>query len=319
MIGTWRGRAGSDLPVLAVPNNTAAPNATCALIETAELMAFMSSLPRQCEINRDRDPRVQSLTAEPAWTKQRSLQRLARGHNELHMGRPQDENGRRVDTPTGVYESLQDDATFDPRSPHRFRMDRARHAHQRRKDIWNGRSRDDHTNCDEPLNGCRRRRCRRSNGGLPMESGGDEHGGNHRVQYEPLYRRGILSSRQVIVHGRLSAVGLSERYGRPVTRCLHVNYGMVTTGCDLPARQPFSKRRPPPRAALHVDRPAMRLGDPLADREAEPGTCALARARAGRVGAPEAVEDVRQIAGGDADAGVCDGEYRPPVVRTELD
>src|SRR5258706_3695881 len=108
MIGTWRGRAGSDLPVLAVPNSTAAPNATCALIETAELMPFISSLPRQCEINRDRDPRVQSLTAEPAWTKQRSAQSLSRGYNEFRMGRPQDENGRRVDTPTGVHQGPQD-------------------------------------------------------------------------------------------------------------------------------------------------------------------------------------------------------------------
>src|SRR5258705_4037234 len=113
MIGTWRGRAGSDLPVLAVPNSTPAPNATCALIETAELIPFISSLPRQCEINRDRDPRVQPLTAKPAWTKQRGLQRLARGHNELHTRRPHDENGRRVDTPTRVHQGPQDDATFD--------------------------------------------------------------------------------------------------------------------------------------------------------------------------------------------------------------
>src|SRR6266550_548616 len=113
MIGTWRGRPGSDLPVLAVPNSTAAPSATCALIETAELMAFMSSLPRHCEINRDRDPRVQSMASKPAWTKQCSFQRLSRGHKELHMGRPQDENGRRVDAPTGVHQDPQDDATFD--------------------------------------------------------------------------------------------------------------------------------------------------------------------------------------------------------------
>src|SRR5213592_3956569 len=63
----------------------------------------------------------------------------------------------------------------------------------------------------------------------------------------------------------------------------------------------------------------MRLGDPFADGEAEPSTRALARARARRVGAPEAVEDMGQIAGGDADAGVCNREYGPPVVRAELD
>src|SRR5882762_9800673 len=117
---------------------------------------------------------------------------------------------------------------------------------------------------------------------------------------KPFERGGILSSRQVIVHDRLSAECASERYRRPVTRCLHVNYGMVTTGCDLPLRQPYRKRGAPPRAALHFDRAAMRLGDPLADREAEPGTCPLARAGAGGVGAPEAVEHVGQIAGGDA-------------------
>ena len=63
-----------------------------------------------------------------------------------------------------------------------------------------------------------------------MESGGHENGGNHRVYDEPLERGGILSSRQVIVHGRLSAECASEKYRRPVTRYLHVNYGMVTTG-----------------------------------------------------------------------------------------
>src|ERR1700716_4359730 len=63
----------------------------------------------------------------------------------------------------------------------------------------------------------------------------------------------------------------------------------------------------------------MRLGDPLADREAEARARALARAGARGVGAPEAVEDVRQIARRDADAGVRYREYGRPVVAGELD
>src|SRR5260370_12161276 len=88
---------------------------------------------------------------------------------------------------------------------------------------------------------------------------------------------------------------MSERYGRPVTRYLHLNYGMVTTGCDLDAREADREGRASPRPAQHVDGAAVRLGDPLADGEAEAGAGTLARARARRVGAPQALTAVRPI------------------------
>ena len=62
----------------------------------------------------------------------------------------------------------------------------------------------------------------------------------------------------------------------------------------------------------------MGFGDPLADGETEPGAGALARAGAGGVGAPEAVEDVRQVARRDADARIRDGEGHAPIRRPEL-
>src|SRR5256885_11227636 len=63
----------------------------------------------------------------------------------------------------------------------------------------------------------------------------------------------------------------------------------------------------------------MRFGDPLADGEAESGARALARARARGVGAPEAIEHVRQVTGRDADPGVGDREHGASVVAAELD
>src|SRR5258708_18999449 len=103
-----------------------------------------------------------------------------------------------------------------------------------------------------------------------------------------------------------------------MTRYLHLNYGMVTTGCDLDAREADREGRASPRTAQHVDGAAVRLGDPLADGEAEAGAGTLARARARRVGAPEAVEDVRQIPGRDPDPGVGDGEPGTPVAAGQL-
>src|SRR2546423_15237492 len=63
----------------------------------------------------------------------------------------------------------------------------------------------------------------------------------------------------------------------------------------------------------------MRFGDPLADGEAESGARALARARARGVGAPEAIEHVRQVTGRDADTGVRDREHGASVMAAELD
>ena len=63
----------------------------------------------------------------------------------------------------------------------------------------------------------------------------------------------------------------------------------------------------------------MRLGDPLADGQAQPGPGPLARAGTRQVGAPEAVEDVGQVARRDADAGVGDAEGHQAVLLSQLD
>src|SRR2546426_9260685 len=73
------------------------------------------------------------------------------------------------------------------------------------------------------------------------------------------------------------------------------------------------ERRPPPRAAHDVDLAAVRLRDPLADREPESCARPLAGAGAGRVGPPKAIEDVRQVAGRDPDAGVGNAEGHSPM------
>src|SRR5881396_504020 len=84
------------------------------------------------------------------------------------------------------------------------------------------------------------------------------------------------------------------------------------------AWQRDGERRPPPRAAHDIDAPAVRLGDPLADGEAQPGAGALTGARACRVGAPEAIEDVREIPRRDADPRVGDAEGDPAVRGAQL-
>src|SRR5882757_7563683 len=86
----------------------------------------------------------------------------------------------------------------------------------------------------------------------------------------------------------------------------------------MSARQTDRKRRAPPRPALHLDRAAVRLRDPLADGEAEAGAGALAGARARGIGAPKTIEDVRQIPGRDADAGVGHREHGASVIAPQL-
>src|SRR6266496_4762678 len=103
-----------------------------------------------------------------------------------------------------------------------------------------------------------------------------------------------------------------------MTWALHLNYGMVTTGCDLDAREAYREGRTSSRTALHVNRAAVGFGDPFTDGETETSAGALARARARRVGAPEAVEDVRQIPGRNPDPGVGDGEHGTPVAAGQL-
>src|SRR5205814_3428294 len=68
-------------------------------------------------------------------------------------------------------------------------------------------------------------------------------------------------------------------------------------------RQPDDEEGAARRSVRRRDRAAMALGDPLRDREAEPGAT---RRRAG--GTPEAIEHVRQVLGLDPGALVRDGQ-----------
>jgi len=71
-------------------------------------------------------------------------------------------------------------------------------------------------------------------------------------------------------------------------------------------REPDRKRRALALAALNIDRSAVRLDDPARDREPEAGPALLARAR--RIDAEEAIEQVRDRRGRDADSGVRDAQ-----------
>src|SRR5712671_3805901 len=172
----------------------------------------MTSLPSKVELNRDGDPCRYPFSEKPRRSKQRGAQRPARRRNELHICRAQDQNRRWLDTSLRVYESFNDDATFDSCSPHGIRTLRLGHPHQHGKDIR-------YRTADEWLDGpwhladahvCRRLVERCTNGGRPVQSRCDGHRRDHRVHDEPLERGESLSSRQVIVHGRLSAVSISE-------------------------------------------------------------------------------------------------------------
>src|SRR5260370_39630062 len=93
---------------------------------------------------------------------------------------------------------------------------------------------------------------------------------------------------------------------------------MVTTGCDLDAGEAYGEGRASSRTALHVNGAAVRFGDPFADGETETSAGTLARTRARRVGAPEAVEDMRQIPRRDHDPDVGHREHRASGVAAEL-
>src|SRR5439155_15168364 len=82
-------------------------------------------------------------------------------------------------------------------------------------------------------------------------------------------------------------------------------------------RQRDRERGPSPRPAHDVNAPAVRLGDPLADGESQPRAGALTGAGACRVGAPEAIENVREVPRGDADARVGLAEGDPAVCRAQ--
>src|SRR5205809_6390070 len=72
---------------------------------------------------------------------------------------------------------------------------------------------------------------------------------------------------------------------------------LMTTALGLTRRRlPRQRDReggPSPRAAHHVDPPAVRLGNPFGDGESQPRAGTLTGTRARRIGAPEAIEDVR--------------------------
>src|SRR5690242_6077392 len=107
-----------------------------------------------------------------------------------------------------------------------------------------------------------------------------------------------------------------QRYPETFSRTWDAGEKAMTTG--LRPGKDDRERGAPPRAADHVDLAAVRLGDPLADGETEAGAGPLPGAGARRVGAPEAVEDVREITRRDADARVGDAQGHATVGGTEL-
>src|SRR6266852_297437 len=102
--------------------------------------------------------------------------------------------------------------------------------------------------------------------------------------------------------------GRAEDTAASMARQLTEDDNSMTRGLDVgslgpPAvpRQPDREQGPPPRTALHRDGAPVRLRDPFGDRQPEARAGPLAGPGAGGVGAPEAVEDVREITGRDAD------------------
>ena len=54
---------------------------------------------------------------------------------------------------------------------------------------------------------------------------------NRAVHDELLEKTALLRSRQIVVHDRLWGGDSPSEYGRPMTRLLHGDDGIVTTGC----------------------------------------------------------------------------------------
>src|SRR2546430_367634 len=100
--------------------------------------------------------------------------------------------------------------------------------------------------------------------------------------------------------------------------------GTVTSGLGVAdwkgrlPRQGDGERGAASRTAHDVDPSAVRFGDPFANGEPQARPRPHTGAGACRVGAPEAVEDVRQVAGRDADPGVGDAEGEFAVGGTKL-
>src|SRR5271157_486657 len=85
----------------------------------------------------------------------------------------------------------------------------------------------------------------------------------------------------------------------PRQRDLHLKYGTLT------------------RLALGGDRPPVGFGDPLSDGQSQTRASGLARAR--RVGAKEAFEDVGEVLGSNADAAIAYLRDSRPVTRAQRD
>src|SRR3954468_19416962 len=115
----------------------------------------------------------------------------------------------------------------------------------------------------------------------------------------PDSQRRLLASAFICVHLWLSLWAPSPPARRPPVR------PDETLPADL--RQSHREDATPPWPALHRDGPAVRLRDPLGDRQPETGARTVPGTRARRVGSPEPLEDVGQVAGGDADAAIGDG------------
>src|SRR5438093_8462009 len=125
-----------------------------------------------------------------------------------------------------------------------------------------------------------------------------EHG--HRAaRHERSIRTAMTRCDQTVEHGVLSR----ERSPSGWRPSLAVGWlereDLMTAALRLCRRRlPWQRDRErgsPPRAADDIDAPAVRFGDPFADGEAQPGAGTLTGARARRVSAPEAIEDVREI------------------------
>src|SRR6266850_627599 len=115
-----------------------------------------------------------------------------------------------------------------------------------------------------------------------------------RPTANPLVGRRLQNddSRVRLVRSRRSVKSMGMRTRTRTAR----RAGATRPGLGIAARERHRERRATARPALDLDGSPMGFGDPLADGEAEAGAGARTGAGARRVGAPEAVEDVRQVA-----------------------
>src|SRR5579859_125209 len=80
-------------------------------------------------------------------------------------------------------------------------------------------------------------------------------------------------------------------------------------GGTVDQREAHNKRTPSPELTLDRDLAAVRLDDPLGDRQ--PEARPAIRSRAGWISAVKALEQVRHVLGSDPNPGVLDTQFRP--------